>query len=100
MALTGSVKPLVLYLTDKVRELERLDIPRAIWGDDVLDDGIKVDQERLRFAGSAGCVRVNPYLLSEISWQLKLQVVVIIRGIFLIIDVTATSIHSIIGFTT
>ncbi|KAL8901796.1 MAG: hypothetical protein Q9192_000378 [Flavoplaca navasiana] len=55
MALTGSVKPLVLYLTDdEVRELERLDIPRAIWGDDVLDDGINVDQERLRFAGSAG----------------------------------------------
>ncbi|KAL8878845.1 MAG: hypothetical protein Q9198_003427 [Flavoplaca austrocitrina] len=58
MALMGSVKPLELYLTDdEARELERLDIPRAIWGDDVLDDGIKVDHERLRFAGSAGCVR-------------------------------------------
>lgn len=31
MALMGSVKPLVLYLTDdEVREMERLDIPRAV----------------------------------------------------------------------
>ncbi|KAL9040222.1 MAG: hypothetical protein Q9180_002047 [Flavoplaca navasiana] len=74
MALMGSVKPLVLYLTDdEVRELERLDIPRAIWGDDVLDDGFGVDHERLRFAGSAGCVRYDEKTEKRVAQDRRLD---------------------------